>query len=124
MIELQEKLGMISVNDSMRKFHSQWMIKLPYINKTMRSIRKVQNDCSLLYYCVLKRESKKEEGYIFDKIIRNDGLFQYMVYFPKIKMVNRFTTRHEHENYSKHQFHIYIFMDEDRLKQKLRIDLI
>ena len=124
MIKLQEKLGIINVDGSMKQFHCEWMARLPYINKTMRSIRRVQNDCSLLHYCVSKREKEDAEGYIFDKIIRNDGLFQYMVYFPKIKMVNRFTTRHEHDNYSKHSFHVYVFMDEDRLKQKLRIDLI
>ena len=124
MIKLQEKLGIIEIGQDMNMFHKEWMSKLEYINKTMRSIRKVQNDCSLLHYCVSKKEREKADGFIFDKIIRNDGLFQYMVYFPEIKMVNRFTTRYEHENYTRHKFHIYVFMDEDRLKQKLRIDLI
>jgi hypothetical protein len=39
-------------------------------------------------------------------------------------MVNRYVTREEYVNYSKHRFKIYVFMDEDRLKQKVRIDII
>ena len=47
----------------------------------MRAIRKVQNDCTLLDM-INKDPSIKEtefEGYVFDKIKRNDGLFQYIV---------------------------------------------
>ena len=123
-IKIQILIGLLPSATPMEQFYEAWLHRLPYINKTMRSIRKVQNDCTLLHYCVSKRENENEKGYIFDKIVRNDGLFQYMVYFPAIKMVNRFTTRHDYENYSRHEFRIFVFMDEDRLKQKLRIDLI
>ena len=54
----------------------------------MRYIRRVQNDCSLDVpnLCVNNEcLDKVYEGYIFDKIIRNDKLYQYMVYIPEIK---------------------------------------
>ena len=56
----------------------------------MRSIRKVQNDCSLLKICMEDSEvlNKVYEGFIFDKLVRNDALYQYMVYLPEINMVN------------------------------------
>ncbi|RZD39355.1 MAG: hypothetical protein CXT73_07700 [Methanobacteriota archaeon] len=98
---------------------------IEYINQTMRSIRRVQNDCNLLDL-VSKDSSMKDTvyiGYVFDKIIRNDALFQYMVYMPKLKMTNRFTSRYDIDLYSKQKFKIYVFMDAIRLKQKIRIEL-
>ena len=91
----------------------------------MRSIRKVQNDCSLLNICASDEAllSRIHTGFIFDKIIRNDDLYQYMVYFPEFKMINRFTSRHDKENLSAQTFKLYIFMDENQLKQKIRIEL-
>ena len=68
------------------------------------------------------RLTKKEiQGYIFDKLIRNDNLFQYIVYIPSLKMTNRFTTTENLENLSTHTFKIFIFMDEIHLKQKIRL---
>ena len=47
----------------------------------MRSIRKVQNDCSLLKLCFDNKELMNvyHNGFIFDKLVRNDGLFQYII---------------------------------------------
>ena len=123
MLELQDKLGLFKYNERSRQFYNVWFSKLEYINATMRSIRKIQNDCSLLAKCI-KEENPIYDGFLFDKIERNDGLFQYMVYLPDIKMVNRLVCRGEYKNYSKHAFKIYIFLDEDKLKQKIRIDII
>ena len=39
-------------------------------------------------------------------------------------MVNRVTTRHEREDNTMHTFKLYIFMDENRLKQKLRLEML
>jgi len=64
------------------------------------------------------------EGFIFDKIVRNDALYQYMVYLPELKMVNRFTSRYEKENHTKQTFKLFVFIDETRLKQKIRIELV
>jgi hypothetical protein len=108
-------------------FYKRWTnsASVDYINQTMRSIRKVQNDCSLLNICTTDTQllEKVHTGFIFDKIIRNDDLYQYMVYFPEFKMVNRFTSRHDKVGLSKQQFKLYVFMDENQLKQKIRIEL-
>ena len=75
--------------------------KLEYINTTMRSIRKVQNDCNMLKMCLDNKEKyidREYVGFVFDKIQRNDGLFQYMVYISEMKMVKRFTSRYDIEN--------------------------
>ena len=91
----------------------------------MMSIRRVQNECSLLSMCQ-KDESitkKMYRGYIFDKIVRNDALYQYMVYLPEIKMTNRITSRHDMDLNTSYQFKIYVFRDESRLKHKIRLEI-
>ena len=127
-IELQKVLGIVDLSESSEEFYRKWtcLEMFEYINVTMRSVRKVQNDCALLNICVNDERirNKAHKGFIFDKIYRNDGLYQYMVYFPEIKMVNRFTSRHNKKNLSNQNFRLFIFLDEIRLKQKIRVEMV
>ena len=63
------------------------------------------------------------EGYLFDCIERNDGLFQYMVYLPSIKLTNRVTLREELPEYTRREFKMYLFNDEANLKKKIRLQV-
>ena len=121
-IELQDILGLCSLG---MPFYKRWIEKIEYINITMRSIRKVQNDCALLNLCVTDESiiKKIHVGFIIDKI-QKDDLYKYMVYFPEIKMVNRFTSRYDKENLSKQNFRLFIFLDEINLREKIRIELV
>ena len=123
MIVFQDKLGIMKITEKSREFYDKWLESMDYINDTMRSIRKVQNDCSLLNLCSTNKELTKKslKGFVFDKIQRNDELYQYLVYIPEIKMINRVTTMDNLKNLSEYNFQIYIFMDEIKLKQKIRI---
>lgn len=127
LIVIQKENNIIELSDNAYRFYDKWTTSesLSYINKTMRSIRKVQNDCKLLNICNDNDNILNEiyDGFIFDKIYRNDALYQYMVYLPKLKMTNRFTSRHNKDNHSIQQFKIYIFTDEDRLKRKIRVEI-
>ena len=124
---LQHCEGLYAMSDKAFEFYNYWTSdsSLEYINTTMRSIRKVQNDCSLLQICMENEDALNQihDGYIFDKILRNDALYQYMVYLPELKMVNRFTSRHDKINLSSHKFKLFVFIDENSLKQKLRIEI-
>ena len=126
-ITLQDKLGLYKMSDKAKEFYERWTSdsSIEYINTTMRSIRKVQNDCSLLKICMedLKVLEKTYDGYIFDKMTRNDSLYQYMVYLPEINMVNRFTSRHNKKNLSKQQFRIFVFTEQNTLKRKIRVEV-
>ena len=126
MIVFQDKLGIMKITEKSRKFYDKWLESMDYINDTMRSIRKVQNDCSLLNLCSTNKELTKKslKGFVFDKIQRSDNLFQYLVYIHEIKMINRVTTTEDLINLSEYNFQIYIFMDEIKLKQKIRILLV
>lgn len=123
---LQDKLGLCAYSERSKVFHEKWGKSLEYINTTMRAIRKVQNDCSLLNMVTDKQQllNADYDGFIFESIERNDGLYQYLVYLPQLNMTNRITLRHRLDNMTTHQFKIFIFVDEDRLKQKIRLEYI
>jgi len=124
---IQDVMVLKTLKGKGKKFYKKWMSdeSIEYINQTMRSIRRVQNDCSMLKLCYEdeKIQNTIYDGYIFDKIVRNDGLYQYMVYIKELKMTNRLTSRYDVKLNSMQKFKIYIFMDEIRLRQKLRIEL-
>jgi hypothetical protein len=119
-------LNIYSFSIEANKFYNNWLDKLNYINVTMRAIRKVQNDCTLLELLTKDPELKEKEfeGYLFDKIKRNDGLFQYIVYLHNIKVVSRITARQDLNNYSKVMFKIYLISDENTLKKKIRLQML
>lgn len=125
-IQFQENTGIIKLSENAGLFYKKWIDDLEYINTTMRSIRRVQSDCNLLHMCASSPEilDKKYVGYVFDKIIRNDGLFQYVVYLPELKMASRVTFRENIENYALREYKLYVFHDEEKFKKKIRLQLL
>ena len=126
MIQLQKNLGLIMLSEKSHEFYKKWLNDLDYINMTMRSIRKVQMDCSLLDLCsnVPGTMEKEFDGYVFDKLERDDGLFQFIVFLPELKLSSRITMRDNVENYEKKKFHLYLFHDEESFKKKIRLHLL
>jgi hypothetical protein len=125
-ITLQTNLGLIQFGQNALAFYDKWVHKLDYINTTMRAIRRVQTECSLLEM-ITNRPNISDilfDGYVFDKIKRNDGLFQYIVYLHEIKIVTRITARHDLNNYASGKFKVYLFQDENTLKRKIRLQLM
>ena len=124
-LKLQECLGLIHYSVNAQDFYKRWIDDIDYINITMRAIRRVQTDCALLNMCFTNEEIVEKEfiGYIFDKLERNDGLFQYMVFIPELKINNRFIYQYNLANYKAHLFKIYIFTDEISLKRKIRLQI-
>jgi exoribonuclease R len=127
LVEIQHHLGLMEFNNHSNTFYTHWTqrTQLDYINQTMRSIRKVQNECNLLTKCIKEPliMAKKYDGYIFDIMQRNDGLYQYVVLLQELKMINKFISYQKLEKYKKYKFRIYLFEDEDCLKQKVRYEL-
>ena len=125
-IKLQQNLGLIQLSDMAGAFYDKWLADLDYINTTMRSIRKVQNDCSLLSYCsetpgILDKEYN---GYAFDKILRNDGLYQYIVYLPELRLTSRVIIQEDMENYAMNKYKMFLFHNEEKFKKKIRLQLV
>jgi len=121
------KFNMIgNVSDMASEFLKKWIEKMDYINDSMRSIRKVQRDCELMYMCVNKPELFDEvyDGIIFDMMVRNNGVVTYMVYLDKLKMISKVTTDDILEDHSQHKFKLYYFGDEYNTKKKVRLKLL
>ena len=114
------------MSESATQFYNNWLKDLDYINLTMRSIRKVQCDCNILDLCINNQEvlDKIYEGYLFDKILRADGLYQYVVYLPLLRLSARLTIRDNITEYHKSQFKLYIFNNEEKFKKKIRLQLL
>jgi hypothetical protein len=127
-IEIMDILGLMKMSKKSKDFYDSWTNEknIEYINQTIRSIRKVQNNCSLLNMLTENKEliNKEFTGYMFEKIKRNDDLFQYMVYIEDLNMVKRYTSRHDIPNETSQIFKLYIFSDEIRAQKKIRLELI
>jgi hypothetical protein len=64
------------------------------------------------------------DGYCFDKLVRNDGLYQFIVFLPELRLVSRITMRDNLDNYEKRQYKLYLFNDEEKFKRKIRLQLV
>ena len=124
-IKFQQNFQMINLSQNASSFYDNWLNELEYINVIMRSIRRVQCDCDLLSICSNDPQimDKKYEGYAFDKLPRNDGLYQYVVFLPDLKLTSRITMRENIENYKKCMFKLYLFLDEENFKKKIRLQM-
>ena len=124
-IKFQQSFGLHKLSDGAITFYDSWLRELDYINTTMRAIRKVQIDCNLLNLCFSNPDILEPlyDGYCFDKLERNDGLFQYIVFLPELKITSRITLRDNLENYEKRKYKLFIFTNEDKMKKKIRLQL-
>lgn len=125
-IMLQQNELSCTFNDKCSIFLGRWHNDIEYINTSMRAIRKVQTQCTLLELCVNNPNIQNTTyyGYVFDKFERNDGMIQYMVYVDSLNLVSRITSRIHKNNYEKCKCKIYTFEDEDQYKKKVRLDLL
>ena len=126
MIQFQQVTGIIKLSENVNKFYNKWLEDIEYINTTMRSIRKVQCDCSLLDLCHNNPEvmDKEYDGYLFDKINRNDGLFQFVVFLPELKLSSRITMRDNFDNFECKKFKLFLFNNEENFKRKIRLQIL
>jgi len=126
MIKFQEISGIIQLSSGANNFYTKWLSDLEYINTTMRSIRKVQCDCTLLDLCANNPQTleKEYDGYLFDKINRNDCLYQYIVFLPELKLTSRITLRDNLENFTSKKIKLFLFNDEENFKKKIRLHVL
>jgi exoribonuclease R len=122
-----QHLGLVkNISVDAMKFLDNWMHKMEYINTSMRSIRKIQTECDLLNRVFTNPELMDidHEGVVFDKIVKNDGSINYMVYLEKLKLLSRINMHKDISNYSKCRCKMFLFEDEDKVKKKIRLQII
>lgn len=128
-VDLINQMILLKTNGIVQTFSTEasafvidWLHKIDYINTTVKSIRKVQTDCELLTKCVSSPEIMEDihQGILFDKNIKTDTQFTYMVYMEDIKMLARITTETNYALYTKVNCKLYLFQDEDKVRNKIR----
>jgi exoribonuclease R len=116
----------IALSQEAISFMDHWLHQMPYVNASMRSIRKIQTDCSILHRCLHQPELllSLHPGIVFDKIQKQNGLFGYMVYLEDCKLLTRLTTSVEIENHSACMFRIFLFETAYQTKKKIRVEWV
>jgi len=118
MIKLQENLNMINLSNDSKIFYNSWINKIDFINDTFKAINKVQRDCSMLdLFTNLK--NKIFDGYIINK----ETINKYNVYLPELKLFSTINSLNEIITFEKKLFKLFLFHDENQLKQKIKLQL-
>jgi exoribonuclease R len=119
---IQKKLGLMKCSDECERFLTKWYSRIDYINQKMKAIKRVQNDCSLLYLCSSGTINMEEEMecYVW---CDNDNM---NIYIPSIKWITniRVETDKKYKNYSLQKCKVFVINDEVSLKRKVRIMIL
>jgi len=115
-----------NISEKSQMFLKLWLSELDYLNSAMRSIRKIQLECELINRCFKEPSimDNRYQGTVFSKEMKSNGKITYMVYLEKIKLLSKITITNDLSNYSKHIFKIYLFEDEDKVRKKIRLQII
>ena len=110
------------------KFYDFWTSceQIEYINISSRTIRKVQSKCKIYSQYLYNKENNITQnyiGYVFDKLEKYDGKFQYMVYLPSLKLTTYINVLQNLDNYSCHLFQLFVFMNQEQDKNKIKLQL-
>ena len=119
---LQDSNNSIKLSNDAKVFINKWTSNIEYLNQSMKSIRRVQNDCNMLYYCLNDLNKNKEyNGFVVSYSSKYDN---YMVYIPEIKLTSYIKSENSLSIFEQYHFTMHIFNDEFSLKQKVRLQLI
>lgn len=117
LIEIQGE----NMSENAKSFSSHWLTRLDYINKNMKAIKKVQNNCNLL--ALYLREPKGNyTAFLFNKT--EEEMYKFSVYIPALKMVSTIKTTLNLNNYTTVVVSGHLFMTEDNIMKKIRLQIV
>lgn len=124
MIKFQELIG-FKLSDSALEFYNHWIKDMDYINTSMKMTRRVQNDCNLLHMCHADPDilDKTFDSYCFDEKVYQNDLYKYNVYLPELKTTGIVICT-KIATYSKQKFRLFVFNNEEKMKKKIRLQLV
>ena len=126
-IILSSAVNMIaSVSADAKRFLEKWLSNMETINKKMKTVRKLQHECDLLYKCTTDDTvcSETHTGYIVDTRDGTNSIYKYTVYLPGLKLFGIVRSEVAYAKYSEHRFSIYMFHDSDTIVKKIRLQLL
>lgn len=120
MIKIQEQLVLYKFSSEATQFYEKWIGNLDKINRDMKAIRKVQNDCNLLFMCVNNKELLNE---IYDATCIESDLLEnksilYIYKLDIVTRVNQFVSLN-----GECKVKLYLFNNEDKFKRKIRAQI-
>jgi len=121
---IQKKLGLMKCSDDCERFLTKWYSRIDYINQKMKTIKRVQNDCSLLYLCSSGTINIEEELECY--VWRDNDSDNMNIYIPSIKWITNIhvETDKKYKDYSLQKCKIFVINDEVSLKRKIRIMIL
>lgn len=106
-------------------FLDKWLENINGLNKDMKTIRKVQTDCQLLERCTNNPEllDNIHDCVLFGKTEIQEGVYSYVVYLTNMNIITRIKTKEEYSDLSKHMCKLFVFSDEDNIKNKIKCEI-
>ena len=120
-------LGLVeSVSQNAIDFCNHWIAQIENINTSMKSIRKLQIECELLYLCETDPSllDSVHSGIVFDKKCRDDVYYSYIVYLEDLCRVARVRSIVDYPEYTRLAFRLFFFTDEDNIRDKVRLQIL
>ena len=109
-------------NSTSDEFLSLWYSRIDILNSKMKSIRIIQNDCAIMKICY-NAIDQSDDGVIFDGEVKDD-IYKYKVYLENLRLISSIKSYIRLDNYSKHNFRIFLFTDESDKNRKIRLDIM
>jgi len=128
---LIHKLGLVECSENAHAFLQKHLQQLPQINKDMRAIKKTQQECETLYKITQNPQIQEQLhcGFVID-IKRDSGDpssvqdRKITAYIEDLNIIITVGTHPEINSqvtkYSYHNFRVFVFDDEYKIKQKLK----
>jgi len=106
-------------------FLGKWLENINGLNTDMKTIRKVQTDCQLLERCTNRPDLLDDihECVLFGKTESRQGVYSYVVYLTNMNIITRIKSKEEYSDLSKHRCKLFVFSDEDNIKNKIKCEL-
>jgi len=125
-IIMQTKLLVKMISSNAKTFLMKWLDQLDALNENMKSIRKVQTDCQLLFQCNNNKDwfDKTHSAILFGKTERNDEYYSYTVYISELNVVTRIKTEQNIDDFTIHKCHLFTFNEEEHITNKIKCQLI
>ena len=132
LFEMQQIHNLFEFSKEARNFYNKWTSEehIMFINTNMKSIRKLQNECTLLdmFNNIPEMIKTPFNGIIIDiknkTSLNNPNSLVYVVYVPELKITSKITkqTSKHYELYSEIKCKLYMFPDEYNIKLKVRLE--
>lgn len=108
------------------QFLTEFEDNIDQMNIDMKSIKKIQFECELLYLCNNNEDlmNKIYDGFVFHELETNDNMFQYNVYIKTLNKMSFFKTEKKLNEDSIYQFKLFLFDKENSGYKKIRLGLV